>query len=455
MTEATRSAGHRVSPTPALLVGLVITLIAVVMNGWYMTRQLSTLRTLQSDLVDRNRRNSLQLLRIQGDLNALALAMRDMLDADQQYPLTAWSAQFERIRTDLDAAMHLEAELAIASRTVEQREYLQQSVTQFWDAVDRMFGSAQSSGGEEALTQVRLTLQPRQAALSAAVARQLVQNNEAEEATAARVQAIYAQVGRQVYLFVGATLTTILLTSLFLIRSNRRLFAELAALSDERRQLARQAIAARESTLLDMSRELHDDLGQVLTAIGSMVGRAARRSSHDTDVQNDLHEVQTIAQTTLDKVRTLSQTLHPSILEDGGLQSAVEWYVSTVKRQTGVDVSYERTGPSCHLESTIAIHVYRVLQEALNNVARHSGMSHAWVRLNVEPGALVLEVEDRGKGLAQSGRRQGLGLVAMRERAALIGGTLSLLEPPGGGTLVRLTLPLDAPTAVVLTGATA
>jgi len=96
------------------------------------------------------------------------------------------------------------------------------------------------------------------------------------------------------------------------------------------------------------------------------------------------------------------------------------------------------------IDATIGIHVYRVLQEALSNVARHSGTDRAIVRLHVEPGALTLEVQDRGRGLlAESARSRGLGLVAMRERAELVNGTIELLSPSGGGTLIRLKVPLS------------
>src|SRR5579862_4553753 len=129
-------APHR-TPTPGLFLGLVITLAAVVAYSGYITRQISGLRDLQNNLVDRNRKDSLQLLRIQNDLNSLALAMRDMLDNDEPYPLTAWTAQFERIRSDLDAALHTEEQFAAAHRTPEQQQFLATSLTQFWDAVDR------------------------------------------------------------------------------------------------------------------------------------------------------------------------------------------------------------------------------------------------------------------------------------------------------------------------------
>src|SRR5262245_5126800 len=101
----TSSRAQRRSPTTALLLGLIITLATVVVYSWYISGQISGLRRLQTELTDRNRRDSLQLLRIQNDLNQLALAMRDMLDAAEPYPLTAWSTQFERIRLDLDDAL--------------------------------------------------------------------------------------------------------------------------------------------------------------------------------------------------------------------------------------------------------------------------------------------------------------------------------------------------------------
>jgi signal transduction histidine kinase len=143
-------------------------------------------------------------------------------------------------------------------------------------------------------------------------------------------------------------------------------------------------------------------------------------------------------------VRGLSQTLHPSILEELGLESTVDWYLSTVKKQLGVDVTYERAGTAVPIDATIGIHVYRVLQEALSNVARHSGTDRAVVRLHVEPRALTLEVQDHGRGLlAESARSRGLGLVAMRERAELVNGTIELLSPSGGGTLIRLKVPLS------------
>ena len=431
------------SPTPALLLGLAVTLLAVVAVSWYTTRQISSLRALQTDLADRNRADSLQLLRIQNDLNSLGLAMRDMLDSDEPYPLTAWSAQFDRIRIDLESALKREAEVAVARRTPEQSQYLAGSLAQFWDAANRIFALAAGGHEAEARAQIRLSLQARQAALSTAVARLLVENNESEEQTARRVQDIYAQVQRQVYVFLGATFVVIALTSLYLIRSNRQLFARLSSLSTERRELAQQLIATRESTLREISRELHDEFGQVLTAMGSMLGRAGKHAPDGSPLRAELREIGEIAQATLDNVRGLSQTLHPSILDDAGLERTVDWYLSTIERQLGIAVSYERPAvPLPAASPEIGIQVYRVLQESLSNVARHSGTKHAIVRLRSTGGFLELEVEDHGSGLAGAEGRRTLGIVAMRERAALVGGTLEFVTPADGGTLVRMKVPV-------------
>jgi signal transduction histidine kinase len=432
------------SPTAWLLIGLVVTLAAVATDAAYMTRTISRLQALQTDLADRNRKDSLQLLRILNDLNSLALAMRDMLDNDEPYPLTAWSTQFDRIRADLDAAIDEEARLAVASRTPEQRQYLAQAVSQFWDAADRIFAAAREGREDEARAQIRLSLQARQAALGTAVARLLAENNAAEEQTAETVQAIYGQAQRQVYWFVAATLTTIVLTSLYVIRSNRRLFGRIASLSDERREFAQRLIETRESTLREISRELHDEFGQLLTAMGSMLGRAGRQAPEGSPLRSDLQEIREVAQAALGNVRGLSQSLHPSILEEAGLEGTIEWFLPTIERQTGVAVSYERTGEGRTVDSATGIHVYRVLQEALNNVARHSGADRVAVRLHLEPKRLQLDVEDHGKGIGDADHR-GLGMIAMRERAAIVGGRIEFLRPAAGGTLVRLVVPLAPP----------
>jgi signal transduction histidine kinase len=422
--------------------GLIITLSAVVAYSIYITWQVNGLRKLQTEMVDRNRKDSLQLLRIQNDLNSLAVAMRDMVSGDEPYPLTAWSAQFQRIRTDLDDAMRLEAGLAAASRTADQSAFLTSSFTQFWDAAERIFSLARDGKEKDAREQIQLSLQARQAALTTAVARLLVQNTENEEQAGQRIVQIYDRVQFQVYIFLAATLLAILLSSLSIIRWNRRLFAHLAEISERRSELAQKLIATQESTLRYISRELHDEFGQVLTAVGSMLRRAGTHAPEGSSLRADLQEVLETVQETLETVRSLSQALHPVMLDEAGLESTLDWYIPTVERQTGIAISYEKQGEPFAVDGEAGVHVYRVLQEALNNVARHSGAKQAWVRLRFLPKALELEVEDHGVGF-ESPNRRGIGLVAMRERSELMGGRIVFSRPAEGGTLMHLVIPRE------------
>jgi two-component system, NarL family, sensor histidine kinase DegS len=129
------------------------------------------------------------------------------------------------------------------------------------------------------------------------------------------------------------------------------------------------------------------------------------------------------------------------------LESTLEWYLPVVERQAGIHVFYEKSGVSFPVDGSAAIHVYRVVQEALNNITRHSGAKESWVRLSFLAQALEVEIEDHGKGFEAQTARRGIGLVAMRERAELLGGTVEFLQPKlgadanGKGTLVRLQVP--------------
>src|SRR5262249_33648450 len=188
----------------------------------------------------------------------------------------------------------------------------------------------------------------------------------------------------------------------------------------------------------------------VLTAIGSLLGRLGNQVPADSPVRADLQEVREIAQSTLNNIRSLSQALHPVLLEESGLESTLDWYIPTAERQMGLALHYEKSGAPFAVDTAAGVHIYRVLQEALNNVSRHSGQREAWVRLKFRGDGLQLEVEDHGKGLAGAAHASspengamGIGLVGMRERAGLIGGALELRPATGSGTIVRLSVPRE------------
>jgi signal transduction histidine kinase len=226
-----------------------------------------------------------------------------------------------------------------------------------------------------------------------------------------------------------------------LVQYNRRIFHQVADLSERRSELAQQLITMQENTLRYISRELHDEFGQILTAIGAMLQRAGKLDGGNA-FTDELREVREIVQSSLDKVRALSQELHPVVLDEAGFESALDTYLPTFEKRTGIEVAYKKVGESRALDQRVAIQVYRVLQEALNNVARHSKSKHAGVRLTFSPDLVVLEVEDHGIGFQRSDAK-GMGLISMRERAETVNGHIEFLDRGGGGALVRLTVPVS------------
>jgi signal transduction histidine kinase len=433
------------SPTARLLVGLLVTLAAVAIYSWYTLSQLNNLRKLQTETVDRNRRDSLQLLRMQNDLSQVGLALRDMAQGSEPYGILAFRNELADKRSDLEDALQTESKLSPDLRTPGQQKQLENALRLFWRTTDQMFAIAQSGDQESAEQIAGTTLSAQQSAVAALVARLLFRNNEAEEQAAARVAGIYNGVGRNIYAFLAAMLVAILTTSLGLIYYNRRMFARMESLSQQRRVLAARLITVQEEVLRSVSRELHDEFGQILTAIGAMLGRAERKDlPAGSPLREELAEVRQITQDTLDKMRSLSQMLHPAVLDDYGLVKALDWYTQIFQKQTGIEITLDVSGDVQRITGQAAIHCFRIVQEALNNTAKHAKSKTAEVTLEFKPDMLTVTIRDFGTGIVQDRRtgKLGLGLIAMRERAELLHGTLDVKKASDAGTVVTLRLPL-------------
>jgi two-component system, NarL family, sensor histidine kinase UhpB len=209
----------------------------------------------------------------------------------------------------------------------------------------------------------------------------------------------------------------------------------IARLEDERRESARAALAAQETERGRIARELHDEVGQTLTAVVLQLERAAR----DTGAPS-VAEAREAVRETLEEVREIARRLRPEALDDLGLRSALTSLTVQVSRRTGLRVHRRLARELAAVSAEEELVVYRVVQEALTNVARHSGASDAWVDLGADGGQIVLSVRDDGCGFESSAGATGAGLRGMRERAMLIGATLEVRSRLGEGTSVRLRL---------------
>jgi two-component system sensor histidine kinase UhpB len=216
----------------------------------------------------------------------------------------------------------------------------------------------------------------------------------------------------------------------------------LARLEREQREAARRVLAAHESERLRIAQELHDEVGQTLTAVLLQLSRAQERLP--TELSGELSEAQDAARASLDDVRRIATDLRPETLSDLGLASALAALSDGFGRRAGVRVERQIETPIPPLGGEAELAVYRITQEALTNVARHAESDSAQLTVSSDADWLTLTVRDHGRGLPNRRAPDGNGMRGMRERAGLIGASLTIERPIHGvGTELRLELPLN------------
>jgi two-component system sensor histidine kinase UhpB len=217
----------------------------------------------------------------------------------------------------------------------------------------------------------------------------------------------------------------------------------LERLEQERRESTRRVLAAHESERLRLAQELHDEVGQTLTAVLLQLSRVERRLP--AEVRGELSEAQDAARASLEDVRRIATDLRPEALNDLGLASALAALTDGFARRAGLRVQRRIQGALPPLSGEAELVVYRVAQEALTNVARHAGCEAAELMLSSNGEQLTLTVRDYGRGLPDGDRVDGNGMRGMRERAGLIGAQLGLERAiDGAGAELRLDVPLES-----------
>jgi two-component system sensor histidine kinase UhpB len=211
-------------------------------------------------------------------------------------------------------------------------------------------------------------------------------------------------------------------------------------LERERRDSGRRALAAQEAERKRIAQELHDQVGQALTAVLLLLKRLGDRAPEE--LRGQVLEVQEAARETLDDVRGVARQLRPEALDDLGLVSALAALTSRFSEQTGIRVARRIDTSLPALEDDEELVVYRVAQESLTNVARHAGAAHVELRLERTTRGVLLRILDDGVGMAGS-NGAGHGIRGMRERALAVGATLSVVQPARGGVEVALELPIE------------
>jgi signal transduction histidine kinase len=210
----------------------------------------------------------------------------------------------------------------------------------------------------------------------------------------------------------------------------------------ELRRLSNQLIRVQEDERRTISRELHDEVGQILTGLRMELGGLSRAEA-DANFRTRLESVKRLAEEALRSVRNLALLLRPSMLDDLGLEPALRWQAKEFSGRSGIPVSVNIDGKIETLPESVRICLYRAIQEALTNCMKHAGASRVSVTVQQREDLVSASVHDNGKGFdVDELHTQGLGLVGMEERVRALHGQLTVSSQPGKGTLVTLALPL-------------
>jgi PAS domain S-box-containing protein len=222
-------------------------------------------------------------------------------------------------------------------------------------------------------------------------------------------------------------------------RERERLLAEVTTARERLQVLSRRLVSLQEEERRTIARELHDEVGQILTGLKLMLETSERPGA-----TVDVGQLKEVTGQLLERVQDLSLNLRPPMLDDLGLVPTLLWHFERYRAQTGIEVRFHHREALGRWAADTEITAFRIIQEALTNVARHAGVQEVRVELWTEAGRLRLRVEDEGRGFNPAALEPTSGLTGMRERVLLAGGGLYLDSQPGAGTRLSAELPLEA-----------
>ena len=436
----------------SLVLGFGLVLGLWVVTGYSFTRQFSDVQTADTALNDRYLQAQEVLASARDQVLQATVEVRNAL-------LEPDVATMLEYHDRIDAATSATAEALAGYRPVfdtpAERERVARLREEFKSLRVRLLALARPDAARAADVRDLLNRDvatPRDVVVSLIDRAQAANRAEfvqAQQAAAARYAAIQRGASRELGVVLGVSGAIALLAIVYAGRLEGRLRgqrAKEARTAEDLQQLSARLISAQEDERRSIARELHDEIGQALMAIKVELAYTQRAIATTGGPSQLLDEAQTITDGVLRTVRDLSQLLNPPLLDDMGLPAAVDWYVTGFGRRHPIEVELQAEGMTGRLSPEVETAAYRIIQEALNNVAKHAGAQTCCVRLRQDASRLLLTIEDDGRGfdpdaLARGGPRRGLGLIGIRERVARLRGVFSLESSPETGTRLQVELP--------------
>ncbi len=434
---------------PAIAVSFGALLFLLTLFAWLVSREAARIHNNTKSARQIFQRADDAISDIQANINRGALIEHtgflspDALEAEQRI-----NDLRQKTREDCATLISL-----LDANQKQQTIALQQGLEQYWTSIlQEMRASSTQQGKQRFLNELEnrpqkvLDLAGRIDALNQARLMRAEQEIEGEQTTLRE----FAAVATFILLLLEcavAILSTAYMARLDRVSEAERKRAETA--EQELRRLSNQLVQVQEEERKTISRELHDEVGQILTGLRMELGTLSRNETED-EYRHRLESVKHLAEEALRSVRNLSLLVRPSMLDDLGLEPALHWQAKEFSRRCGVPVSVNIEGQLDNLPEALRLCIYRAVQEAMTNCGKHAEASCVTVVVKKEEERVLASVHDDGKGFDPSKHTHGLGLLGMSERVRALQGRMSVASEPGRGTLISLDLPAKLDSTALL-----
>jgi len=434
----------------ALVAGFAVVFALWLLWAYQLIRNLQQIEQNVADVHAAYARGEQTLSKIRTNVLLGSIYLRDALIDGAVVRRDAYRDELTRLRTEAEQLLAAYVRDVASPNERAHWTRLHAELGDYWASRDIAFSDrAMTSAAAAALLRSRV-VPKRQTVLQILdqlAALQVAANQRHQE----DIDLLYRQVRWRLLSMGAGILIVALLVATISSRHVNRLQGQIER-QRQTEQRSREDLERLSARLVDvqeqerraLARELHDEVGQALTAVKMDIGIALRGEHLENRSRSALEEARDLSDLTLRSVRDMSQLLHPSALDDFGLPATLSVYLRNFAHRTGIRAQLAET-MATRLAPAIELCVYRIVQEALNNVAQHSGATACTVMLRSSADTLRLVVEDNGRGPGgiRLGHGRGLGLIGMRERAQALGGTFAIGERDGGGTILMVLLPLE------------
>jgi signal transduction histidine kinase len=437
----------------ALVIGFGLTLGVWLFTGYYFTRRMNAVEIEAAGISARYMRAQERLSAVSGQVLLSSVYLRDALLDYNPSEIPHHRQRLEDTYDSLDRELDDYVPVLDSPGEREQVARLRQEIAAFRETTRDVLGEGVGRTPGERRRVLNTRVVPRRESVIRVTEDVRALNRAAFVEQQRIIADLHRLADRRTWQWLGAALAISVGIGLFATGYATRLETSLKkqrALDAQNTRylqlLSAKLITAQEEERQNIARELHDEVGQVLTAIKVELAVAQRRLALSGGAAELLEDVQVIADTALHTVRDLSHLLHPALLDDLGLPAAVDWYLQAFSKRHGIAVHLQQEGMTTRLAPDVELAAYRVVQEALTNVARHADARSCQVVIRRVGNRVEITIQDNGKGfdpaaVCETGMRKGLGLLGMRERAAQLKGTVRIHSTPGEGTRVRVELP--------------